>query len=541
MPRKKADATTSTSKYAPVKTHNGGNLTLSDAYQGNLLLYQSLARYTQKILLERNITRVLAVQADLLRAEKQGRRVGGNSVAAIASRSVSGGARGTLDASLERVALVPDFDNGPTFGVMPVKLEWASDSIAAGQRNASFDGINRLLCECEVTLFCVNKDGEEEQMWKDSKSAVLVRGGESSFAHVKVKLERPFEIPLEAFAHDRRDAVTRLADAYEIRVLVKSGEAARGSPDLGSLSLVDARVEFLREPLVTSFRLDRSLRCTNSSSLPMKYQRTEDAPADVELTIKHAWSGRINFMAPTKKRKAASASEDTITVRSFKRPKTVQMEYTFRGSVKHFDDQGPKSSTKIDTNNKFYIFKCQGARYTCVICSNDTFKSLERLRFHLKNTHIYFAFALKQYRASKGREVAKIMVDPAVESTSSKPSLHHGKQQPFTWIRPRGYKAFNIKQYLEGDNSWTTRVGISEMERKMMNGPGRVCKRKGIVPKLVSSEENKRTCVVPERADGKAFVRFRNREEICAGDEVLESDDEVDESWLKKTVAEPKK
>ncbi|KAF3912007.1 hypothetical protein AA313_de0209379 [Arthrobotrys entomopaga] len=511
---------------------NGGNsdsITLSDAYQGNILLYSFLKTYTPPVLLERNISRVLAAHhAELIKLKDKG--VGGVRLRGGNKRRRDGdGDWGDEEyrfkkrkrkwaETIERLLPVPDFNNGPTFGVLPDKL--------------------RLI-----------PDAEDKTV-------------------ITIKLNKPFEIPLSAFAVER-DGVDKFADAYEIQLTVSSQDND-DSLELGRLSLVESHKGLLNNPIVGVFTFDGPLNFTSPSEAHMLYRDVENPKPFIAMTIKHAWSGRLNFIDLSDKKNATSRlykhgigpssenSDNSLSPRSrsrrsrdknlqtaissprkSKHTKLVQMEYSFRGSVKNFDDQDQNNRSKFHLNDKTYTFESRGFGYTCIFCQKRAFETLERLRFHLKNTHLLFAFSLTEHKPSKIKDVARIMVDLAVESTSSKLSVHQLNSRKFTWMKPRRSKAFNLSDYLEGDNSWTTaRVGLSETERRMMNGPGRVWRRKGIVPKLVKGGSRKRVCVLPVREDGKGFVRFQTGREVHAGDEVSESGDEVDEKWLERKVEE---
>ncbi|KAF3918969.1 hypothetical protein ABW20_dc0108508 [Dactylellina cionopaga] len=583
MRRKRQPAIASSAKHATSSNSSGRNasLTVSDAYQGNLLLYGFLAKYMQKVLLERNITRVLAVQADLLKAEKHGRRrnlgakrlwSGGVARVGFESERGSGSGNGeekrTLDEVVERLAFVPEFEDGLAFGVMPMKLCQIKEDSEAGAddqaqehcqtqegnkselSNTKPKNLRELSCRCEITLFALKRqadalphshDGFERiHMFDQGDVPVLMVSNPESLSEYHLKLERPFEVPFSAFAIDKGSEKPRLADGYEIQFTIKPQSQleagwqhilGNGIPKSGAL--------------VVSFKLNTLLqRIAGQDSidgLPIRHQQTGEIHPKIQIILKSAWNGRINFTRPQSqnctKRRSPEESR-TTTQPDPKRLKTAQIDYSFRGSVKHFDEQDQKHNSKLNTNNKIYSFRCQGPGYTCVICGNTTFQSLERLRFHLKNTHLYLAFALAEHKSSTVKDLARITVDPAVESASSKPSLHHSNQRTFMWVRPRGYKAFNAKEYLEGDNSWTKSVGMSEMERKLMNGPGRACRRKGIVPELRSDRGERRKCVVPEHENGEKFVRFQTKEVVNAGDEVSESEDEVEEGWLEDMTAD---
>ncbi|KAK6528758.1 hypothetical protein TWF694_003997 [Orbilia ellipsospora] len=575
MPRRKLDRTSLVARPPDRATSNsnntnGSSITLSDAYQGNILLYRFLRKHTPQVLLERNVSRVLAHHADVInRKDKDGDDTRRSGKRRRGDRDVDGESRFKRRKkkwveTMEKLLLVPDFENGPVFGVLPDKLRLIQDGNPAQGVVVSDHRV--LLCKIELAMSAVI-DGEKELKFEKILESIRLMPDAEDKTIINVKLHRPFEIPFSAFAVER-DGLSKFADAYEIQLLVSSQDND-DSLELGRLSLVESHKTLLNNPIVGVFNFDGSLKFASPSEAHMLYRDVNNPIPGIAMTIKHAWKGRINFIKPPIKksttdrrrkhgsgpstensdepsspgpRRSVSMRDETAisSPRRSKNGKIVQIDYSFRGSVKNFDDQDQNNRSKFHINDKTYTFETRRFGYTCILCQK-TFEALERLRFHLKNTHLLFAFRLADHKPSKLKDVARIAVDLAVESTSSKLSVHQLNSRKFTWMKPRRSKVFNLTDYLEGDNSWTTaRVGLSETERKMMNGPGRVCKRKGIVPRLARHEEGrqKRVCVLPAREDGKGFVRFQTGEEVHAGDEVSESGDEVDEQWLEKRVEE---
>ncbi|KAK6502967.1 hypothetical protein TWF481_008003 [Arthrobotrys musiformis] len=513
-------------------------LTLSDAYQGNLLLYNLFAKYAQKVFLERNISRILNDQARLLKAENEGRRV---------SRRYwnRDGRTRKMSEIVRRLGVVPEFDDDVVFGV--------NVEVVSGFPKGWIDHDS---CECEMRLFAM--PSASLSSWKTSSRSRPQEEGQGkrellrATEAVKVNVsrtdsdatdqqvfgtKRPFMIPLSSFAIEDASGKRFASSGYEVSCRI----GLRGDTG-GEEGYYEACLR-LDENLVCNDGLDKGVVTTVKAG-------GSDLDPDSEspkLKIGLRWNKDINYRIVKndgeKKKKEQRQQRMSNTNLPSKRRKQIRIDYTFRGHVKNFDDKDAHKNSYTSTvnlNNKLYVFNYQGNAYTCVICQNTTFQSLDRLRFHLLHTHTYFTCSLEAY--AKHKDHVKILVEPAVEEGRRFSQPPGNNDRKFLWIRPKGLgdRAFNLEEYLKGDTTWARGVAVPEAERKLMNAPGRMLRKMQIVPELSFGivEKEKRRCVVAGREDGKGYVRFLTGERVVAGDEVSESGDEIDEGWVAAKVNE---
>ncbi|KAK6521210.1 hypothetical protein TWF506_001435 [Arthrobotrys conoides] len=514
-------------------------LTLSDAYQGNLLLYNFFAKYSQKVFLERNITRILSDQARLLKAENEGRK---------GSRRYwnRDGATRKMSEIVRRLGVVPDINDEVKFGL---KVGIVREFPRTGLRPM----------ECEITLFAIESPSsssrhaglssrEQDEQTKVELLTETVkiepRTDSVDVDQQTLCLKRHFVIPLSTFAVEDGGSQRFALSGYEIRCRVRLGQGHEGVYSVENTS-EDRSYE-------TCLRLDENLICNdglNETTVAAVNVGEADLNTDtnldsetLQLKLNFGWNKNIDYQIlknGKKKQQQQQHNESSVTVPS-KRRKQIRIDYTFHGHVKNFDEQDAHKNlytSTVNLNNKLYVFSYQGNTYTCVICQNTTFQSLERLRFHLLHTHTYFTCSLEGY--VKHKDLVKIMVEPAVEEGRRFSQPPGNNDRKFLWIRPKGLgdRAFNLEEYLKGDTTWARGVVVPEAERKLINAPGRMLRKMQIVPDLNFGAE-KRRCIVPAREDGKGYVRFLTGETVAAGDDLSESDDEIDESWVLKKVDE---
>ncbi|EGX43517.1 hypothetical protein AOL_s00215g253 [Orbilia oligospora ATCC 24927] len=507
-------------------------LTLSDAYQGNLLLYNFFAKYSQKVFLERNITRILCDQARLLKAENEGRK---------GSRKYwnRDGRPRKMCEIVRRLGVVPEIDDEVKFGL---KVEVMRELLRTGCQPK----------ECEIKLFaiqssssssryaCSKPRGQEEQTKVElltETAEILPRPG-SGADQQTLHLKRHFVIPLSTFAIKDDGNQKFASSGYEIVCRIWLGQAGEGA-DLAENTSGERSYE-------TRLRLDENLVCNDGQSettvAAVKTGEVEldtDTDLDLEtlqLKLSFGWNKSINYqiLGNGKKKQRQQQHNTSNVVLMPKRRKQIRIDYTFRGHIKNFDEQDAHKHSTVNLNDKLYVFSYHGSTYTCVICQNTTFQSLDRLRFHLLHTHTYFACSSEWHK-----DLVKIMVEPAVQEGKRFSQPPGNNDRKFTWIRPKGLgdRAFNLGEYLKGDTSWARGVVVPEAERKLMNAPGRMLRKMHIVPDLNFKVE-KRKCIAPVRGDGKGYVRFVTRETVTAGDDVSESDDDIDENWVTTKINE---
>ncbi|KAK6361707.1 hypothetical protein TWF730_005421 [Orbilia blumenaviensis] len=510
-------------------------LTVSDAYKGNIVLYDFFARYSQKVFLERNVTRVLNDQARLLKAENEGRKGGRR----YWNRD---GKSRKMSEIVRRLGLSLVFDDETMFGLMvegvrEVPKEWLSGKV-----------LHR--CECEIKLLALPpppppeshrprpKLGPQELEQTDLELLtetveIISKPDPDDEAQQIFCAAQPVVIPLRAFGikdeGNGEEDLRLAASGYEIKCQVQLRKASKRS------DLVERESGEIYE---TTLRFDEDLVCADGSNEGLmtatKIGRTDCGPEEsLQLKLKFGWNKPITHRIINNDKKQ---SKSRIGNLSTKRRKLICIDYTFHGHVKNFDEKEAHKNaynSTVNLKDKLYVFSCQGHAFICVICKNTTFGSLERLQFHLLHAHAYFTCSVESYAPGRSKEQVEILVEPAVHDGKRYHQHAGNNDRKFLWVRPKGAgdRAFNLSEYLKGDTAWARGVTIPEAERKLMNSPARMLKKMQIVPDL-GAEVGKRKCTAPRREDGKGYVRFLTGRKVAEGDELSESGDDIDEDWI---------
>jgi hypothetical protein len=183
-------------------------------------------------------------------------------------------------------------------------------------------------------------------------------------------------------------------------------------------------------------------------------------------------------------------------------------------------------------------------RYTCPFCDGREFRNLTNLHFHLITSHDLFQFKVKQSRPANGlrssENFVEVFVDLAKEPTVGRASDHVPDHRTFRWIRPA--QELDVHRILQGDWSWVNdKRGISLPSRRdIFTGNTLVSMPTPRKIDLNEVEElpakKKRKYRVPEPKNGLSgpvFIRSKSKRFVRPGEELSESDDDVDEEWLK--------
>ena len=177
--------------------------------------------------------------------------------------------------------------------------------------------------------------------------------------------------------------------------------------------------------------------------------------------------------------------------------------------------------------------------YVCPFCHNQDLQTSKLLQFHLVTDHDLFDFSFSE---SDGKDQIAEPVHLLVEVSDASSEGGYDEfieTDSWIWIKPRN-RPFNLQEYLKGDDGWITgkrRKGFRDNKLSCENPPATVAQiQRKDSPRDLPKRVKKRFRV-PQAAPGGAFFRTLTKR-VLRGDELLsESDEDVDESWLKKKHA----
>ena len=182
-------------------------------------------------------------------------------------------------------------------------------------------------------------------------------------------------------------------------------------------------------------------------------------------------------------------------------------------------------------------------------CNTRIFPTLDLLRFHLSSSHDKYTFHLEEPKGSNGggpvrRHTFRITPAPIVRERAAN---HVRDEREMTWKRPK--RPFDIKAYNEGDDSWTGEMGV-----RMRRGAVLLARTQSLTSPLAIAkggaagerEQPEKTLAIPAPARQRfkvpaartryrtPFYRSTSCRKLDAGESMSESDEDVDDTWLKE-------
>lgn len=278
----------------------------------------------------------------------------------------------------------------------------------------------------------------------------------------------------------------------------------------------------------------------------MKTDSSSDERADLSLELDCAWSDSrtisrsqrgglyqqsVRLPTPTSDRERSISEHSALT------------SYFFLAAV---DDEKLHGYFGAPNTRNQHMFTVP--RYTCPFCDGREFQKLSFLHFHLITAHDLFHFRVKQRKPTNGLRssdsnydtLVEIYVDLSKEQFIGRASDNVPDYRVFEWVKPT--RRFDIASLLRGDWSWLNEKK-SLLSSNYRREPVQASNAIVAAPKKVNlhevkalPERRRRKYIVPQARNGVTglvFVRNRSKRFIHPGEELSESDDEVDEHWLK--------
>ncbi|KAJ9641866.1 hypothetical protein H2199_005079 [Coniosporium tulheliwenetii] len=179
--------------------------------------------------------------------------------------------------------------------------------------------------------------------------------------------------------------------------------------------------------------------------------------------------------------------------------------------------------------------------FFCFVCTEKHFGTFEELHFHLKSHHHYFTFFVeKEEKKEPGAIVllAKIEVEVSDRPENERPSRNGLSERDIDWVAP--VKPFDMGRYLDGDNSWIApatkskrRAPVNRSESAPVPAPILSLKRRRPEEVAELQPGKRKRFKVPQAPEGVHFFRRISKRPLEEKEWLSESDDNIDEGWLK--------
>ncbi|RPA84786.1 hypothetical protein BJ508DRAFT_359496 [Ascobolus immersus RN42] len=271
---------------------------------------------------------------------------------------------------------------------------------------------------------------------------------------------------------------------------------------------------------------------------------------ELRLTIKAGWNQSFEVYKPMVMQRFQKAHDSLRGIRKERARSRTDGVCRVRYCFRDVDNDGDVRSDEFEPAED---------GFPCCNC-HLRFRSPESLCFHLVASHGRFSF---EFTKSDEKDGPKLEVGVDLSRTSTDPYGERKREERELWIRPKG--PFDLDQFIDGrwgwgalppdvqhfiDGSWNwepTPQATPEVENMdTVTAPEEEDWRAALSqtkvvpfdPKAVKilPPRHKRMSKVPKayhKWDSRVFVRSKTKRFLEEGEVVSESDDDVDEEWLK--------
>lgn len=287
---------------------------------------------------------------------------------------------------------------------------------------------------------------------------------------------------------------------------------------------------------------------TAQHELSMKTDLCKDDRADLSLELDCGWSDLRTISQSQRGELYQLVARLPTPTSDFQRDTTSEHHaltcYFFLAPV---DDERLHQYFGAPNTRNQHMFTVPG--YTCPFCDGKEFQNLTFLHLHLITSHDLFHFRVKQKKPTNGLRssdthydsLIEIHVDLSKEQVGSRASDNVPDYRTFRWVKPAA--RFDVGNLLKGDWSWLNEKKGTALSANYRREVGLLGTVVAPTPKKINLHDvralparKRRKYIVPQARNGVkglVFVRNRSKRFVHPGEELSESDDEVDEDWLK--------
>lgn len=191
---------------------------------------------------------------------------------------------------------------------------------------------------------------------------------------------------------------------------------------------------------------------------------------------------------------------------------------------------------------------CEVQGLFCALCRDSQgrdaaeYASLDRMQLHWWSEHEQYRFEVEQAVLQPGSSTAYITVSMSLAEKEYDKKTGQGPDERENWVAPD--RPFDLAKYIRGESDWTGQ----KIHAKKKTVAGRQAREKDreTMPPVVPQPSRRRPAPdeveeLPEHrpkkhcvpyVPGVSFYRTTSKEQLHVGEEVADSDNDVDETWL---------
>ncbi|KAH7089736.1 hypothetical protein FB567DRAFT_308560 [Paraphoma chrysanthemicola] len=480
-----------------------------DRYTGNILLYGYLSSKRAPVFLNRNLTRAFEVHRQLLQ---------GNSVTKLRDKFDlrmiwEPPCRDSLDEMVE----LSNFNGSFFLDIHGIK---SFDENRPARHEAEPTRKARLLLRSQGTVQATvfSPSSDLPCLSIPAQDATLTSSAKSARKAVSVETES-IRIRLENLGSNPRSITT--SDAYTISISINL-ETQNAAEDLyGYLGGREVSTQDLSTRLSTSWR--NILVCpTGRTTLPLR-----------------DWKGQLAFGLEVTMYWASTGGETILTTHN-RRLRATQQPLTY--------PTPPLDQDSRQTVLVIFAYSRERITRTELVCPHEgcqrrKYADINELRMHLDAWHDYFNYqATHRGRDRDGVDVWLFECEVADHKAEQRASARADEPYDIRNLAPQ--QPFDQVRYLNDGNDDFQKMSRLEKKHATSRNAVAAAPRIPTIPKRKPPEHvqdmparERRRYVVPQAPGGVTFVRGCSRRPLRTGESISESDDEVDDRWIKSRRA----
>ena len=447
------------------------------------------------------------------------------------------------------------------------KLNFNSNRRSDGEPDRKRIKRNVIRCQCHVAIWD-NREvfrSPDPVVNRSQLCSVTMQGGPQDCQSVDVEMDDEFRIKAtEMYVPVKTKGGLQMAwgDKYFLEIKVIPCEDVDFWPPFKVLSKVEGTVTgvlgkrsaaTVQGALVSSYA---NLPQAPASNVPLSVSFVQDgltlktkfglevsstwtiSPAN-EVKVKTEekdWSEKVPFCTPTAEQIPLLVNGAAHTNRSQSAPRANQVVVSYR-----LDVVGSTSRSRE-------VRDASLDGYSCVACRKREYQSLNDLLFHLSTCHLKYKYTVEEEdKSPTPGEPHHIAIKIDVADPEKKKPLKNAFKNPDTemdWVAPK--RPFDVDAYLNGDHTWTGHGHKRPVkgQRPALNGASASTSaapktKAGFTPAEEVQEipipARRLFKVIPSRTRNKTmFFRSVSHRPMRLDESPLsESDDEIDDSWIR--------
>ena len=399
--------------------------------------------------------------------------------------------------------------------------------------------------QCLLTIWQCGSGNQAKLVEQTEACTLQARTKESGERTASVSMDQPFYVRLEQLqVKDQKDPRKLINQAYNVQITILADSVSEAWPPfkLGrtptpKVSVYEEAGGIVRLPMLVA-QWHKFPNCPEKLSDSLleatAWQDRTTYKPKLSFKIKAAWglpptpleicNANLRSKSNTPPHLPSPISEAEPT-----RP-SIRIRWIFEGNWKHID-------------------RLEFMDYVCPLCNGMKFDSMDLFHFHLTRNHDLFTFGLNKVKFdSSDRGQQEIYAEVSVD-TNARHRVRGGSNAPdqreMDYERPN--TIFDLQKHLKeyqdqfdkGPRRTIRRASSNPKESsRVASGADlkaeiptpRPSRRLEAVPDIPAPDRKR--FKVPPAPDGVKFFRLVSKRPLNEGEEISESDDDVDEAWL---------